>query len=407
LSDLTVARAMQVLHVIPGVAPRYGGPSTAIWPLVSALNQLPGIRAEIATTDADGAKRRLSRSDLPGDVAVHLFRRDWSEQWKVSLAMRSWLRRNANHFDLIHIHGVWAFATMAAARAAERNDIPYIVRPAGMLSAYSLRHRGWKKRIYWQLMEGRTFNRACGLHVTSDQEAAEVRSLRPNARVFVIPNGVDEAAFSCKRMTTLNGVPPLCRKLALDKPVVLFLSRLHPKKGIVDRLLPAFAAMQTAALLTIVGEEDNRAPGYKNEIRRAVERLGLERRVSLREAVYGDDRWALFDAADVFVLPSHSENFGIVVGEAMALACPVVVTDSVQSCSHVVAANAGEVVSGNPSALAEALDRVLSSPKQKQAFGESGRAYAEQHFRWGRIAHEVRKMYDDCLATSDSTDVRK
>jgi glycosyltransferase involved in cell wall biosynthesis len=440
---------MRILHVIPGVATRYGGPSAAIWPLVSALNGLPEVCAEIATTDADGANARLSRSELPEDVTVHLFRRNWSEQWKLSIGMWRWLQRNVADYDLIHIHGVWSFATAAAARAAESHGTPFVVRPAGMLSQYSWGHRGWKKQVYWRLVESRTLERAAGFHVTSHQEAAEVRALLPNAQVFVIPNGVDEQAFSLKRFqtritadsslqerdceralsspkevgveaksgpseglgsgnkttvgksTVLNILRDRCNDLATDVPLVLFLSRLHPKKGIVDRLLPAFVAMQSVATLAIVGEEDSRAPGYEREIRNAIERLGLDPRVTLLGPVYGDDRWSLFDAADVFVLPSHSENFGIVVAEAMARACPVVVTDTVQSCDHVALANAGEIVPGNASELAAALDRVLSNREINKAYGDAGREYAEQHFRWDKIAREIRQMYDRCLRTSD------
>jgi len=105
---------MRVLHVIPGVSPRYGGPSTAICPMVAALNRLPGVSAEVAATDADGQGGRFDPKSLPPDVVVHLFRRNFSERWKFSLGLWRWLRRHAKDYDLIHVHALWSFAAAAA-----------------------------------------------------------------------------------------------------------------------------------------------------------------------------------------------------------------------------------------------------------------------------------------------------
>jgi glycosyltransferase involved in cell wall biosynthesis len=147
----------------------------------------------------------------------------------------------------------------------------------------------------------------------------------------------------------------------------------------------------------IAGAEDERSPGYAAEILRAIADLRLEDRVILIGQVEGDERWSLYDAADVFVLPSHSENFGIVVAEAMARRCPVVVTDGVQSCSHVIAAGAGKVVLGDVGSLARAMDEVLANPERKKIWGEAGRRYAEVHFRWSSIAEQIRQMYEACI----------
>src|SRR5437016_1181680 len=129
---------MRCLHVIPAVAPRYGGPSTVIEAMVTALNRLPGVSAEIATTDADGCCSRLDREMLPPDLPIHLFRRTVSEQWKFSFGLWKWLTAHVREYDLVHAHGMWSFAPAAAALAAQRANVPYVVRPAGMLSSYSL-----------------------------------------------------------------------------------------------------------------------------------------------------------------------------------------------------------------------------------------------------------------------------
>jgi glycosyltransferase involved in cell wall biosynthesis len=253
-----------------------------------------------------------------------------------------------------------------------------------------------KKRAYWSLIERRTVMRASGFHVTSDEEAEEVRSVRPDARIFVIPNGVESAAFVAPSET--SRLKERFGPLANGAPILLFLSRLHPKKGIVDRLLPAVAAMRSRACLAIVGSEDAGAPGYDQSIRRVIRRLSLENRVSLLGPIVGDDRWSLYDGAVAFVLPSHAENFGIVVAEAMARACPVVVTKEVQSASLVRQAAAGAVVDGGPAEIAAALDALISDEPKRVSAGEHGRVFARRHLQWSSVAERLTSMYHEILA---------
>jgi glycosyltransferase involved in cell wall biosynthesis len=387
---------LKVLHVIPGIAPRYGGPSQVIVSMVTALNRLDNVRAEIATTDAGESRGSLAGGSPSAELPVHMFRKTWSERWKYSAGLRRWLRSYAPDYDLINIHAVWSFATVAAARSAAMHGVPYVLRPAGMLSDYTWNNRGWSKRLYWRLVERRTIDEAAAFHVTSHEEAAEVRAVRADAPVFVIPNGVDAAAFTAPRNPF--ALRQRCGPAAANLPILLFLSRLHPKKGVADRLLPAMVAMRTPCFLAIVGGEDPHAAGHASEIQAAINKLSLQHRVGLLGAVAADERWPLFDGADMFVLPSHSENFGIVVGEAMARGCPVVVTDEVQASSHVSAAGAGEVVPGNVPTLARALDDMLAEASRREVYGQAGRDYALRHFSWNVIAAEIRQMYADCLS---------
>lgn len=389
---------LKVLHVIPALAARYGGPSAAVLSMVKELINLPGIQAEIATTDADGAGGRLRTLDVSSDAPVHLFPLTFSEQWKYSAQLGNWLRANTGEYDVVHIHALWSYATAASAHAAHGAGVPYIVRPAGMLSEYTWQRKSVKKQLYWQLIERRTIGGAAAFHATSEDEANEIRAVRNDARVFVAANGVENNAFD--DWPRDGALHDQVHRAGTDTAVVLFMSRLHPKKGIADRLLPAFAAMKTSAHLVIAGSEDPHAPGYERKIKAAVDHLGLRNRVTMLGNVVSDNRWPLLDQADVFVLPSHSENFGIVVGEAMARRCPIVVTDAVQSCSHVIAAGAGKVVPGDVSSLARGIDEVVANPRRKSIWGEAGRRYAEKHFRWASIAEQIRNMYEACIAAA-------
>jgi glycosyltransferase involved in cell wall biosynthesis len=375
------------------VAPRYGGPSTVVIQIVSALNRLPSTHAEIATTDADGQRGRISPKDIPQGLPVHIFRRDWSEQWKLSLDLRRWLSGNLGNYDVIHIHALWSYAVTVASRIAMRREIPYILRPAGMLSAFSWNHKGWKKRLYWSALESTTVRKAAAFHATSEEEREEILAVRSDARVFVIPNGVESSALNQTAETAV--LRRACGTAARDLPIVLFLSRLHPKKGIVDRLLPAIAATRTPCFLAIVGPQDPHAPEYEEEVRNAVARFNLHQQVALLGKVTGKQRWSLYDGASVFILPSHSENFGNVVVEAMARGCPVIVTKEVQVAPLVEQAKAGDVVHGGVMEIAASLDRLLGDQSRRMEAGENGRKFVCDKLQWPAIAERIRAMYSE------------
>jgi glycosyltransferase involved in cell wall biosynthesis len=386
---------MRALHVIPAVAPRYGGPSASVLPMCAALARRPGLRVEVATTDADGAAGRLTAADLPaGDVPVRLFRRDWSERWKYSRGLAAWLRRHARDYDVLHVHAVWSHATAAACRAARRAGVPVLLRPCGMLSDYSRRRSAWRKALYWRLVEQPNLAAVRCFHATSTAEGHELEGLGLDVPAAVIPLGVDPQAWSAPR--NADALRERCRA-AGDRPVLLFLSRLHPKKGLTDLLLPAMTRLRSGAFLAVVGGPDEHAPAYANEVRAAVERLGLSGRVALLGPAPPAERWALLDGAAAFVLPSRSENFGVVVAEAMARGVPVVVSDAVQSCEHVAAADAGPVVPLRVEALADALDALLAAPELRQGMGRRGQDYARRHFAWPAVAERIAAAYESCL----------
>jgi glycosyltransferase involved in cell wall biosynthesis len=257
-----------------------------------------------------------------------------------------------------------------------------------MLSEFTFAQGAWKKRLYWRWREHWTVRRASAFHATSSAEREEILRVRDDAVVHVIPNGVDDEAW----MTAVDDDHARFRDK--NRLTVLFMSRLHPKKGLVDLLLPAWEQIRADADLWIAGCPDAHLPAHLQEVRSEIQRRGLETRVRMLGYVPPDRRWQMYDSADIFVLPSHSENFGIVVAEAMARGCPVVVTDTVQSCEHVVAARAGIVVPRSVPALAAALTAMLADAARRKTYGDSGRRYAAAYFHWSLIAAKVCRMYE-------------
>jgi len=386
---------IRVLHVVSGLAPRHGGTTTAVIGLCDSLARLGNVKVEIAATDSDGPSSRLPANTFDGfPYPVHTFPVTGSERWKRSRGMTDWLHTNASRFDLLHIHGVWSYSTIAGRRAARAAGCPFVLSPHGMLSDYSFHRSAALKRIYWRLIERSTTQAATAILATSRGEANELRNLRLRAPVRVIPLGVNPEGWS---------IPPdrealrrRCGAAVGDLPIILFLSRLHPKKGITDLLLPAFARVKSPAFLVIAGGIDESTPGYLNAIRHKCDRLGLAKRVELLGAISPAERWQLFDGATAFILPSHQENFGIVVGEAMVRGCPVIVSDQVQSCEHVQAADCGRVVSRDIDLIAGAIDELLGCEHVCSAMGERGHDYASVRLGWSKIAQQFVEVYETC-----------
>lgn len=389
---------MRILHVIPAVAPRYGGTSAAIWPLVNALRNVQDHDVELATTDADGPQKRLTAQALPKSaVCVHMFARERSEQFKYSSQLWGWLKKHARDYDVIHVHTNWNFPVAAACRAAMRASVPFVLSPHGMLSEYSWSRSAWKKAVYWRLAERRHVFRSAGFHVTSAEERQEVLALGVAAPIGMIPLGIDDEAFDVPVQSTW--LRTQCPE-AGNREIVLYLSRLHPKKGVTDLLLPAFARLQSNAFLAIIGGEDVHAPGYASRIEKEIARLGLKGQVKLLGPVPPELRWAAFDGADVFVLPSHAENFGIVVPEAMARAKPVVVTTGVQFSEHVRHSGGGTVVRADVAELAAAMDALLCDQAPRVRAGALAKAYVTKQFSWRQTAEKLVGLYHNVCASS-------
>lgn len=376
---------MRVLHVIPAVAARYGGPSTAIWHMTAALAKT-GLDVEIATTDVDGPQNRVTRSDLPDAIVpVHLLPGPTHKD------LARWLSNNIRNYDIVHTHSLWNRHVDAACSVARREQIPYVMRPCGMLSEYTWRQKRLRRRLYWWAVERKNVQGAATIHATSSGEREDVRRCGVKVPVVDIPLGMDSEAFESPARP--NWLREQCGAASGKLPIILFLSRLHPKKGVIDLLLPAFASLKTGAFLAIAGGVDDSTPEYGEQVRVSIQKLGLAHRVALLGAIRPSGRWAAFDGATVFVLPSHSENFGLVVTEAMARGCPVVVTDTVQSCDHVRAADAGLVVSLTPTAVATGIEDLLLNTTRRNAMSCSGRVYTAERLTWDRTAAELIKAY--------------
>lgn len=366
--------------------------------MVQACNNINSIKCEIATTNQDGKEAVLSPRDIPNNTVCHMFPMIGYGPLQFSPQLVQWVSTNIHKYDLIHFHGLWNRTNSAVAKIARSKAVQYVVRPAGMLSAYSWQ-RGWfRKRIYWSLIEKATVVNASAIHVTSEQEKNEVMSCVSNIPIVDIPNGLDIFVFdSPQRREWLN---KKCGNISRDIPIILYLSRLHPKKGVAEYLIPAFSKMKTRAFLAIAGGIDESTPEYERIIDKAINDFEVVEHVKRIGPVLPGDRYAAYDGATLFCLPSENENFGTVVTEAMARQCPVVVTEGVAAGKYALEANAGKVVPRNIDAIANALDDELSDPTGRIARGERGRAFVKGQLSWDGIANRLVKLYSEILDNS-------
>jgi glycosyltransferase involved in cell wall biosynthesis len=382
---------MRVLHVVPSYLPavRYGGPVIATHALCAALAR-QGCDVTVFTTNVDGPNESPVPLEAPVEmdgVKVCYFAVPWLRRLYRSPAMGRALDRHCTDFHLLHLHSVFLWPTWAAAQAARKSAVPYLVAPRGMLVKELIARKSTlAKRAWIALIEARNLRRAAGIHVTSAVEASELRrfafTLPP---LYEIPNGVDPEGQSHERAAL---PAPAAELFAGGKPVVLFLGRINWKKGL-DRLIPAMARLPQAGLL-VAGNDDE---GYTSRLMSLARTCGVEERVRFCGPVYGAAKAALFRKATVFALPSYSENFGNVVLEAMLEGCPVVVTPEVGAASIVQQSGAGIVSPGNSECLADSVGRLLADGATRAEMGRRGRRAVQEQYTWDAVAARMSEVY--------------
>lgn len=389
-----ITSKLRILHVIPSMAAEAGGPPVVCAGLAGAL-AARGHEEAVATVDDPG----LTPLPLHPEVRLHAFPIDGYARYAVSRALEEWLDEHVAEFDIVHLHSVFLHPTFAAAKACWRERKPYVVLLNGMLDVYSVHQRSaWLKRVYWLVREGRIAGRSKALHCLNH---AEIRRAVPwirNLPKFILSNGIDEGQLAA--LPARGGFRAALPELG-DKPLVLFLSRLHPKKGL-ERLIPTWkrvAEKVPEARLLIAGAgEDAYVTGLKN----LTKDNGLERQVLFLGQIVGTQKWQALVDADIFVLPSHQEGFSMAITEALAAGCPPVVTEE---CNYDELAPAapepacGVIIrNGDMNAFADAIVALLHSPEKRQTLATAGTNLVAQRYTWQKVAADLELVYRHILA---------
>jgi glycosyltransferase involved in cell wall biosynthesis len=356
-----------------------------------------GVDVDVATTDDNGPDRvNVSYSEpvVEEGVCYRYFPRQ-TRFYTFSWPLTRWLALHLREYDLLHIHGLFSYPAMPAAYFASRYKIPYIVRPFGVLNRWGIQNRRpLLKKLSLRLIENRILAGAAAVHYTSEQEHLEAAELGVTQRAVIIPNVADGAAAS--KGYSAGWLRSKHPQLA-DHKIILFLSRLDPKKGL-DLLLPAFArgrAKCSQTKLVVVGNGD---PAFIAGLRGQATRLGIDADVVWTGFLVGDEKWAALADADMFVLPSYSENFGISAVEAMISGLPVVVSDQVAIHREIAAAGAGLVVPCKVKELAEALIKLINNPQLSSLMGKNGKSLVQKEFSLESVTGRLIALYAEILS---------
>lgn len=373
---------MKVLHVVDSVNLATGGTSQSTTALADALTSL-GCETTLLAHNyialGDIVQTRLAKQETVPARQIPFRLGAWAPGFSKKLEL---LAKTA---DLIHNHGLWLPTNRMARRAAQKKSIPYVISTRGMLEGWSLRFKNLRKSIVWNLIEKNNLSAAHCLHATSEMELQSLRMVGLRHPIAVIPNGVTAPVFLSQE-ESLSLFPQL-----KGRRVILFLSRLHPKKGI-DDLLNCWQRLHTKYrewILVIAGDRENGSPDYASEVKMR----GIHPFVYFSGDVRGDKKSALFNLAEIFVLPTKSENFGIAIAEALAAGVPVITTTAAP-WSLLQKEKCGWWIKPEEKHLVDTLDEALSmDSRELRTMGLRGKALMEKDFTWEAAAKKMIEVY--------------
>lgn len=390
---------MRVLHIISSISRQGGGPSRSSQGLVAGLCAA-GIDAWLMT---------LQNGELPWIDGVDKF----INGGKFEDAL---VRVKP---DLVHVHGIWQYELHRCAVICLQRGIPYVIAPRGMLEPWSLKTKWLKKRIARWLYQNRDLRMAAALHATAESEAGQFRRLGFENPVIISPNGVNvpeddkpivwgvEAMVRCRASNcSAESTPRSALRSPEEGKRVLFVSRMHPKKGVLE-LVEAWAKVrhqgwQCELVYTLNGDEER---AYEAEVKKRIVALGLsyadrQNVVSMTTADFiltgslnDREKWSAYARADLFVLPTYSENFGIVVAEALWAGAPVITTKGTP-WAELVARKCGWWIDIGVAPLVVALrEAMLLTNEERAAMGERGRKLVEEKYTWKAVCAAMIEGY--------------
>src|SRR5215217_7187756 len=381
---------MKVLHVIPSVSGRSGGPATAIVPMCHALMQQGTEVLLVSTTD--GLSEEPGKIEYKG-VPAMFFPPQLGASFKYSSPLATWLRSNVKNFDLAHIHAVFNHSSISASQACRRAGVPYIIRPLGTLDPWSMTQKSLRKRLFWQISGKAMLHHAAAVHYTSEVEKLSTERHLGLNHGKVIALGIDA------NNSNSNG-------RMFSEPYVLVLSRLHPKKAL-DVLIEAFQSLTQAEKfarwrLVIAGD------GPLDYVSKLKAQAAGADRITFTGWLDDEKKHAVLGGASLLALPSHQENFGLCVMEALSHSVPVLVSPNVNLATEIVSANAGWISAIDKDALATRLAEALSDEDELTKRGRAGRQLS-QKYSWENAAKGLISLYDEILPQrrNDAAEERK
>ena len=396
---------MKLLCVTPSYFPafQYGGPIGSVHGLNKGLVKR-GTDVTVYSTNVGlyGKVPVNQEIDVDGVKVIYfgfvnLFEFVGRSGWQLSRQMTNALRRNLKQFDVIHLHAIWNYPTAVAAYYCRRYKKPYIIAPRGSLYPYAIGKNAWKKWIYYTLIAKRDIQGASAIHFTTEDELERCHSfLGLRNEAIIVPNGIDIFEFeNLPGRNCLSARYPLLN----NKKVILFLGRIHWKKGL-DLLAKAYGKLTRErgdVHLLIVGPDEGQ---NEKKVREWLKAEGVLERVTFTGMLTGKEKLETYAGCTLFVLPSYSENFGMAVIEAMTCGLPVVISDQVGIHREVAKDSAGLVVNCDSEQLAQAMIKLLDDTDLSQRMGKNGRRLVNERFTLDKIATKMIEAYERVISSN-------
>ncbi|MEK6280442.1 MAG: glycosyltransferase [Acidobacteriota bacterium] len=387
---------MRVLQVIPSVRPESGGTGRSISALCTALANV-GVDTILYAAHAPGDNLTIE----PGSEAyeVKLFSAAAGRLYASYLIFKH-INAIGNEFDLIHLHSIWNPIVTAAAAAARKSRVPYVLSPHGMLNKVCLKRRQTLKRVCSALYERNTVERAVSLQFSSSNDSRDSRVSWFNyPEHFLAPNGIDLGGAQIDAGAFRKRFPELA-----DKQILLFLGRLHSIKGLnlqfqaFEKLIGKYPNLRWV----LIGPDD----GEWERVDRLGRDAGLDSYIRWLGPMLGAERFDALAAADVVLQSSFYECHSMTINEALAVGAPLVITDTA-NFDAVQRIGAGYVVPRDPLKFATAIDSILQSPEKAEQMRKAGRQFAEEELNWSHIATRVKAAYTQILSGSGKSHSRR
>lgn len=375
---------MNILNIMPTIESSSGGPPRSTTATLRAVHTTdPLIENTLLSTDhkLSAEWKETLKKRLPERTTLRLFPLAGEHTLSFSPQLVSWLWRHIDQYDVVVIRAMLHPLSSACAWIARQQEVPYVVTPHGTLSRYTFEHRNtWLKRGYYWLIESSTLDGASYIQATTTQEREQIKSLGTSTPIEVIPHPYEGGSWQ--------------RDTERDPNRILFLSRLHPMKGL-DLLLKAAARIRKhhpKVQFVVAGSGPDE---YEDQLHRAVEELGIEDAVDFVGFVEGEEKQRLLASSGIFVLPSYRENFGIAAIEAMDAGTPVVVSNCVDTYTDIVSHNAGIAIDPDIDELEEAIRKLISDQDLREQIGKNGQKMVNEIYSPKKVGKRIIKMYKE------------
>jgi glycosyltransferase involved in cell wall biosynthesis len=386
---------LKILQLVHTLDPSVGGVAAAVLALSRGLARR-GHKLDVVVLDEPDVVAAVADRGPADNITVHALGSGLTS-YRYSRTLRPWLRQHGGDYDRVIVNGIWQYLSFAAWRRYAGSSVPYYVFPHGMLDpwfkeTFPLKHL--KKWLYWPWAEYRVLRDAAAVIFTAEEERFQARKSfwLYRCREKVSPLGVEAPPISSNAKSEfLSRYPQL-----QNSRNFLFLGRLHPKKG-CDILLEAFARFRSNDSISLILAGPDQV-GWESDLRRQVTRLNLTNRVVFTGMLEGSMKQGAFANAEAFVLPSHQENFGISVVEALAVSVPVLISNRVNIWREIEADRAGYVESDDLAGTTRLLQRWIdTAPAEREMIRQNARRCFERRFEIDRAVDSLLQILNETL----------